>query len=271
MKKKLTTVFIIMVFILGLLIALYPTISSWYNKQVSSYAVATYQGEIVDKSEEEAEVLLADAREYNESLQQVEQVFVKGEASDESYKNTLDVSNGMMGYISIDKIDVLLPIYHGTDEAVLQKGVGHLEGSSVPTGDEGSHVVLTGHTGLSTATLFTDLTQLVLGDTFQISVLNETYTYEVTEILVVEPDEVDSLSIQEGKDLVTLVTCTPYGVNSHRLLVQGERISDEYTTEEGVSEVAIYDATQMLPILCVIIGILIIIRVSVLRRKRRNR
>ncbi len=270
MKKKVSTILIIIVFILGLLIALYPTISSWYNKQASSYAVATYQGEIGDKSEEEAATLLAEAEAYNETLFQNEQVFVKGEAVDETYIETLNLSNGMMGYISIDKIDVLLPIYHGTDEAVLQKGVGHLEGSSLPTGNEDSHVVLTGHTGLSSATLFTDLNQLALGDTFQISVLNETFIYEVTEIMVVEPDEVDSLAIQEGKDLVTLVTCTPYGVNSHRLLVQGERTSEE-DIDDVVSEVVIYDVTQMVPMLFVIIGILIIVRVLVLKRKRRNR
>ncbi len=243
MKKIGSTLLIVLFFLTGLCLLFYPTVSGWYNERVGSYVVSNYRAEVEDTSEEDAQVMLEEARAFNAALSGSITEFAKGSPQEETYINTLNVYDGMMGAVIIDKINVNLPIYHGTDESVLQKGVGHLEGSALPTGDEGNHVVLTGHTGLPSATLFTQLDQLVIGDTFVIEVLGESYTYEIYDILVVEPYEVDSLVPVEGKDLVTLVTCTPYGVNSHRLLVQGERIEVQQVASQEETD-ATDDATQ---------------------------
>lgn len=225
MKKYISTILIIVIFIIGLLVMFYPSISNWYNERMHSYVVSNYVAEVESIDQETIDQTLYDAREYNTQLHTSPLEFITGEAQDSYYIETLDVYNGMMGYIVIESLDIYLPISHGTDEDVLQTGVGHLEGSSLPTGDVGNHTVLTGHTGLPSAELFTDLVDMELGDTFEVHILNTIYTYEVFNIIVVEPYEVDDLENVEGKDIVTLVTCTPYGINSHRLLVQGEQIS----------------------------------------------
>ncbi|MFI3209406.1 MAG: class C sortase, partial [Eubacteriales bacterium] len=227
MKKRISTVLLVLIFILGLFIMLYPTISNYYNQKMNSYIVTNYVESVSMIDEDAYALYLEEALSYNESLHSIEQEFIAGEAEDQSYIDTLDVLDGIMGYLVIDKIDVNLPIYHGTDESVLQVGVGHLEGSSLPTGEVGNHTVLTGHTGLPSAELLTNLTEMEIGDTFEINVLDEVYTYEVFNIVTIEPSEIDDLERVEDKDIVTLVTCTPYGINSHRLLVQGERIEVE--------------------------------------------
>ncbi|MFI3141002.1 MAG: class C sortase [Clostridia bacterium] len=173
------------------------------------------------------------ANEFNSSLTSGIGTFIAGSSQDEQYQELLNVNDGMMGYLIIDKIDVYLPIYHGTSSAVLQKGIGHLEGSYLPTGELGNNTVLTGHTGLPSAELLTYLTDMEVGDTFEVEILNKTFVYQVFNIEVVEPSEIDSLQVIEGKDVVTLVTCTPYGVNSHRLLVQGEQIAVIEADEEA--------------------------------------
>lgn len=193
MKKYISTILIIGVFIVGLLVMLYPSISNWYNEKMNSYVVSNYTGIINSINEEDYAEMLQEARDYNELLHSSSQVFVSGEAQDFQYIETLDVYNGMMGYIVIEEFDVKLSIMHGTDEGVLQTAVGHLEGSSLPTGDIGNHTVLTGHTGLPTAELFTCLSEMEIGDTFQLYILNEVITYEVFNIVVVEPEEVDDL------------------------------------------------------------------------------
>ncbi len=227
MKKLVVNALIALVFLVGAALVCYPTVSNWYNVQVNSYYIQTYQ-EIVDTTPYELyETMLAEARAYNATLTGALSDYVSGSAEGEAYIAALDVSNGMMGALEISAIGVSLPIYHGTDEGVLQTGIGHLEGSALPTGAAGEHTVLTGHTGLPSATLLTDLTQLELGDSFSITVLNQVYTYTVYNILVVEPYELDALSAVEGKNLATLITCTPYGINSHRLLVQGELTATE--------------------------------------------
>ncbi len=249
MKKIGSTLLIVLFFLVGLSLLLYPTVSNWYNEQVGSYTLSNYQ-KVVDESDDGAyQEMLDAARAYNDTLATSDILYVDGEAEDEAYINTLDVYNGVMGSLVIDAINVNLPIYHGTNEAVLQQGIGHLEGSSLPTGDAGNHTVLTGHTGLPSATLLSNLDQLEIGDTFEVHVLNDIYTYEVFDILVVEPQEVDSLAPVEGKDIVTLVTCTPYGVNSHRLLVQGAQISCVSaldTVEEVVKETVAEEAEAVL-------------------------
>ncbi len=227
MKKIISNILLVLVFLLGAGLIAYPTVSNWYNEQVGSYYIKTYQ-EVVDSTPYELyESILAEARSYNDTLDAESPTYVSGVAEDETYRNTLNINNGMMGALVIEKINVSLPIYHGTDEGVLQSSIGHLEGSSLPTGGESEHTVLTGHTGLPSATLLTNLTQLEIGDTFEVHVLNQIYTYEVFEILVVEPHEVGALAPVEGKTMATLITCTPYGINSHRLFVQGELIATE--------------------------------------------
>lgn len=266
MKKHLPTILIVIVFLVGLSILLYPTVSNWYNLKANSYTVSNYTDVIDNTSEEKFDEILEDARAYNEELHSTTQNFISGEAYDQTYIDTLNILNGMMGYLVIDKIDIFLPIYHGTDESVLQKAIGHLEGSSLPTGDIGNNTVLTGHTGLPSAELFTDLTQMEIGDTFELNILDEVYTYEVFNIVVVEPYEVDNLEAIEGKDVVTLVTCTPYGVNSHRLLVQGEQIevviNDEIIdlSEEIVKDNYIYEYLPFIAMLIIAILIIILVR-----------
>ncbi len=247
MKRIIGNALIALVFLLGLGLICYPTVSNWYNEQVGSYSISNYQ-EIVDSTPYEAyEAMFDAARSYNESLTGALSSYVSGKAEGEVYIDTLNVNNGMIGALVIDEIAVNLPIYHGTDEGVLQSSIGHLEGSALPTGALGEHTVLTGHTGLPSATLLTNLTQMEVGDTFEVHVLNEIYTYEVYNILVVEPYEMDALAAVEGKNLATLVTCTPYGVNSHRLFVQGELISTEVTSNSTAEPDDASDTVQSEP------------------------
>lgn len=275
MKKHLPTILIVLVFLVGLSVMFYPTVSNWYNERVNSYTVSNYTGVVDDTSQEIFDEMLAEAREYNEELHSITKNFISGEAYDQTYIDTLDVLNGMMGYLVIDKIGVNLPIYHGTDESVLQQAIGHLEGSSLPTGDIGNNTVLTGHTGLPSANLFTNLSDMEIGDTFEIYILNEVFTYEVFNIVVVEPYEVDNLEPIEGKDVVTLVTCTPYGVNSHRLLVQGEQIEVEteeivVQTDTDVNEEEKFELTEYIPYIIgsIIVILIIIIIIFKIKKKR---
>lgn len=280
MKKNLSTILIVIVFIIGLGVMLYPTISNWYNQQISSYAIAAYQEAIADISDQEYEAMFEEAREFNSSLTSSIGTFISGSAQDETYQTIFDLYDGMMGYLVIDKIDVYLPIYHGTSSAVLQKGIGHLEGSYLPTGDIGNNTVLTGHTGLPSAELLTDLTELEIGDTFELDILNKTFVYEVFNIVVVEPEEVEALQAVEGKDVVTLVTCTPYGVNSHRLLVQGEQIEvitadKESDAQAGEKEelVSLWSVlpSYTLPLVAFLIVLLVCLKISSTIRKSKNK
>ncbi len=233
MRKRISVVVSILIFMLGFGVMFYPTFSNWIHEQSASYAISDYQKNVSNKSLEEAEILFANAREYNGILSGDVYSFIlaeqnkENEVKDELYWNTFDDMNGIIGVVDIPTINVKMPIYHGTDESTLQKGVGHLEGSALPTGDLGIHTVLTGHTGLPEAELFTNLDQLVVGDSFYVKVLNQVFTYEVKEINVVLPSDDELLQAQEDRNLVTLVTCTPYGVNSHRLLVMGEMIATD--------------------------------------------
>ncbi len=229
MKKYLSNLLIALLFLGGICILLYPTFSQFYNKQLAKKAVSNYQSQLEQFSDSQYDEMFANARVFNSRLY--------GRASDNfdtvAYQNALNLGNGMMGYIEIPKINVSLPIYHGTSESILQKGVGHLEWSTLPTGDLGNNTVLTGHTGLPSAKLFTDVDQLVLGDVFYLRILDEVFYYQVNDINVVLPSEVNKISSSTKQDLVTLVTCTPYGINSHRLLVQAERLYlSDYEAEE---------------------------------------
>ena len=247
MKKHLSTIFLVLVLFLGVAILLYPTVSDYWNSFHQSRAIASYIEEVesVDPAEYERE--WARAREYNRALINKPNRFLLDEEEYAEYESLLNLTgSGIMGYIEIPKINCSLPVYHGTDEAVLQIAVGHIEGTSLPTGDIGTHTVLSGHRGLPSAKLFTDLDQLEEGDLFVIRVMDQIMTYEVDQILIVLPEEMDGLAIDPEQDYCTLVTCTPYGINSHRLLVRGRRTENQEM--ETVIKV-VSDATQIKPVL----------------------
>lgn len=228
MKKRLSTIILILVFFVGLAVLLYPTISDWMNSQEQEQVINKYLQAVGQISEEDYKVIWADAEEYNKTLLEKTNRYHLEEAEYQLYLSLLNVSgNGVMGYLEIPKINLSIPIYHGTDESVLQVAVGHVAGSSLPVGGESTHCILSGHRGLPTAKLFTNLDKLQKGDTFMLKVLNETLTYEVDQILVTEPGDIKAMEIEEGKDYCTLMTCTPYGVNTHRLLIRGHRVDNE--------------------------------------------
>ena len=227
MKKHLSTVILILILFIGLSLVLYPTVADYWNSLHQSRAIATYAEEVAHIDTEKYTAVWQEAVAYNQSLRERDNIFLLSEEQKGQYDELLNIGgNGVMGYIEIPAIGVSLPVYHGTDEAVLQIAIGHLEWTSLPVGGESTHCVVSGHTGLPSAKLFTNLNQLVVGDTFIFRILDETLTYEVDQILIVLPHETDALHIEEGKDLCTLVTCTPYGVNSHRLLVRGHRVEN---------------------------------------------
>ncbi len=239
-SEKILLIIAIIFIIVGTGIFLYPSISNYFAEKNHVEAIRNYDKMVVKIGEDSLKKEKEKAQTYNENLSgdPVHDPFVLGSgyALPENYKEVLNISgDGIMGYIQIPKISVDLPIYHGTSEEVLEKGVGHIQNTSVPIGGNSTHSVLTGHTGLPNAELFTRLDELVVGDIFYIHVLNDILTYKVYEIKVVLPDNIDELRITSGEDLVTLVTCTPYGVNSHRLLVKAKRVEYEDYTENNNS------------------------------------
>lgn len=239
-SEKILLIIAIIFIIVGTEIFLYPSISNYFAEKNHVEAIRNYDKMVVKIGEDSLKKEKEKAQTYNENLSgdPVHDPFVLGSgyALPENYKEVLNISgDGIMGYIQIPKISVDLPIYHGTSEEVLEKGVGHIQNTSVPIGGNSTHSVLTGHTGLPNAELFTRLDELVVGDIFYIHVLNEILAYKVYEIKVVLPDNIDELRITSGEDLVTLVTCTPYGVNSHRLLVKAKRVEYEDYTENNNS------------------------------------
>ena len=247
MKNRKSTIVLLLVFLIGLSLLLYPTASDWWNSFHQSHAIASYAEAMAEMDDVSYEQAWAQAQAYNETLRSNNRRYQPTEEETEQYENLLNISgNGIMGYIEIPAIGVSLPIYHGTEDTVLQIAIGHIEGSSLPVGGPGTHCVVAGHRGLPSAKLFTDLDKLTEGDTFMLRVLDEVLTYEVDQIHIVEPHEVSLLEIEEGRDLCTLVTCTPYGVNSHRLLVRGHRIENQ----ESASSIRVTaDAMQIEPVL----------------------
>ena len=224
MKKHFSTVLLVLVFLVGLGVMLYPTVSDAVNRAHQTRAVSDYTNRIEEMSQQDFSAWFRKAEAYNKALAQDPEALYLPESLPD-YWGTLDVTGtGIMGYLSIPKINVSLPVYHGTEEAVLQIGVGHLEGSSFPIGGKSTHAVLSAHRGLPSSRLFTDLDQLEKGDIFEITVLDRVLTYEIDDISIVLPQDAEGLLVKEGEDLVTLMTCTPYGINSHRLLVRGRRI-----------------------------------------------
>lgn len=228
-KRKgpsISTIVLTVILLAGVGILLYPSVSDWWNSMHATKAISGYVSAVEDMSGQEREAILEAARKYNTGLQNGVD-FVLTEEEQEEYNSLLDVTGtGIMGYVQISAIGVNLPIYHSVDEAVLQIAVGHIPGSSLPVGGERTHSILSGHRGLPSAKLFSDLDRMVEGDIFTVNILDQTFTYMVDQIRIVLPEETDDLAIQPGRDYCTLVTCTPYGVNSHRMLVRGKRIEN---------------------------------------------
>ena len=224
MKKNRSTIILILIFLVGLSVMLYPTVSDYVNQRHQSRALASYDETVNEMSDADYTAYFEAADAYNQRLAATPNSFFTPEQVS-GYDETLDVSGtGIMGYITIPRIGVELPVYHGTSDGVLQIAAGHLEGTSLPVGGGSTHAVISAHRGLPSAKLFTNLDQLEVGDTFTITVLDRVLTYEVDQISIVLPTETDNLKVVDGKDYVTLMTCTPYGINSHRLLVRGRRI-----------------------------------------------
>jgi sortase A len=271
MKKinNIITVILILILLVGVSLLLYPTISNYWNSFHQSRAIASYTEAVQSLDKETYKAIKEAAIEYNKSLLNRSNNFVLTDEQREEYESMLDIAgNGVMGYIQIPEIQVELPIYHGTDDAVLQIAIGHLDWTSLPIGGEGTHCVLSGHRGLKSAVLFTDLDKLVEGDIFTLTVLDEVLTYEIDQIRIVEPNEVNDLVIEEGKDYCTLMTCTPLGINSHRMLLRGRRIDNiEATTLAKVTA----DAEQIEPLLVapiIAIPILLILLIGLLRPQK---
>lgn len=272
MRKHASTMILILILVVGLSLMLYPSFSNWWNEAHQSRAIAAYSQEVSKLDENRYDELWQQARKYNRSLVGRENAYLLDDSQKAEYERLLDVSGmGIMGYIEIPSLKVSLPIYHGTEESVLQVAVGHLEWTSLPVGGKSTHCVLSGHRGLPSAKLFTDLDRLVVGDRFRLGVLDQVLTYEVDQILIVEPQDTEALLIEEGKDLCTLVTCTPYGINTHRLLVRGHRVE----TEKDAKNVRVTsDAIQIEPYLVapvVAAPILLVLLLGLLIPRRRNK
>jgi sortase A len=227
LKKQLPNIIFSLIFIIGLCVFLYPSVSNYINSKHQSRAVASYDEAVAQLKEEDYSKFWEEAYAFNEELANLQSgtfLNLEGEIK-AKYYNTLDpTGTGIIGTIEIENIGVNLPIYHGTEETVLQVGIGHLEGSSFPTGTTNTHAILSGHRGLPSAKLFSDLDQMIVGDTFLLHILDQTFAYQVDNISIVLPEDTGGLGITNGKEYVTLVTCTPYGVNTHRLLVRAKRV-----------------------------------------------
>lgn len=268
-KDSFSTIILVLILLAGLGIMLYPTVSDYWNSFHQTRAINHYDEAVAELDETDYEELFAQAETYNEHLGELIAPFSQCGQLEEEYYSVLDVAgNGIIGYITISKIGVELPIYHGTSDAILNVAAGHIEGSSLPIGGTGRHSVLSAHRGLPSAKLFTNLDQLEAGDTFTITVLNHILTYEVDQILIVEPTQMEALNISEGEDYCTLLTCTPYGINTQRLLVRGHRVENV----QG-SIVVHKDATKIPPFItapAVAIPILFVLLIFLLLIYRRR-
>ena len=274
MKRKanhITTIVLVLILLVGLSLLLYPSVSDYWNSFHSSRAISAYAEDVANLDEAQYEEKWSAARAYNRALAERSTNFALSDAQKEEYEKLLDISGvGIMGYLEIPELNMSLPIYHGTEESVLQIAAGHLEWSSLPVGGESSHCVISGHRGLPSAKLFTDLDKLQEGDVFVLRVLDEVLTYEVDQIRVVEPSQVSDLEIVEGSDLCTLVTCTPYGINTHRLLVRGHRIEN---IQESQTIRVTSDAMQIEPLIVapiVATPVLLLLLVLLLLPKRKD-
>lgn len=271
-RRHAPTIILAVVFLLGVCLLAYPTVSDWWNQHHATRAVASYERAVEDLSAEDLEVALSAARAYNAELAETPASFELADAELGRYEGLLAVAGAdAMATLEIPRINVKLPIYHGTSDGVLQAGVGHLMGSSLPVGGSSTHCVLMGHRGLPSARLLTDLDQLEVGDSFSVTALGDKLWYEVDQILIVEPDDVSSLAIVPGEDLCTLVTCTPYGVNTHRLLVRGHRVSSPYEGAHLTSDAVRVDPLLVASVVAVPVLLVLVVAVLVSTRRRGRR
>ena len=269
MKNK-TNLLLILILIAGLSLLIYPSFSDYWNSFTQSQVIVDYTKQIDNLDEEKYDRILSEARAYNEKLIGRRNPYLLSDEQKAEYDELLDISGiGIMGYIEIPAINCTLPVYHGTDDSVLQIAVGHLEWSSLPVGGKGTHCVLSGHRGLPSAKLFTDLDKVVVGDIFILRVLDEVFTYEVDSIMIVEPHETDSLLIEKEKDYCTLITCTPYAINTHRILVRGERVEnpEESKNIRVVSEAVQIEPLIIAPIVAVPILLALFVKIMIPKKK----
>lgn len=260
MKDHKITMLMILFFFIGLLVFFYPTLSNYYNEKNQSRTIYNYENILKNTNQIDFEKVKNDAIEYNKKLSKLKEPLLTYDTL-KNYKNLLNINNdGMMGYLTIDKIKVELPIYHTVSETVLNSSVGHLEGTSLPIGGKGTHSVLSAHRGLPSAKLFTELDKLEIGDTFKITILDETHVYKVDKISIVKPNDRNELKINKDNDYITLLTCTPYGINTHRLLVRGERIQGDIKKDYITTEVFKVNRLIVMPIIALpIIALLLIV------------
>lgn len=265
-RNRIVTIALTLIFLAGLSMLLYPTVSELWNSFHQSRAITDYTEQVDDMDPDMYRKIWENAESYNRKLAEDPDRFAMTEEEKAVYEQQLSVSDdGIMGSVEVPEIGCSLPVYHGTDESALQTAIGHLEGSSLPTGGKGTHCVLSGHRGLPSARLFTDLDELTEGDIFILNVLDRTMTYEVDQILTVDPYDLEALAIDPEEDYCTLVTCTPYGINTHRLLVRGHRIpnlpENEIGQEFAKERTALAAASAALVISAVTIGIVLLVRI----------
>ncbi|MEE0874533.1 MAG: class C sortase [Ruminococcus sp.] len=273
MKKNILTILIFVVLISGLSLLLYPMMSDYINSVSRAKDISEYAESVAEIDKEKYKKIWDNAVEYNTRLAKKPAHWKLSEKETKDYESQLDIAGrGIMSYVEIPKLNCSLPVYHGTSNAVLQIAIGHLEGTSLPVGGKSTHCVLSGHRGLPSAKLFTSLDKLVVGDIFSIRTLDNTLSYEVDEISVVLPGETKNLQIVPGEDLCTLMTCTPYGVNTHRLLVRGHRVDNSQSSEIRVTADALQiDPTLIAPFLAAPVLVVLLIFVLTYKRKRKVR
>ena len=275
-KEQKVNIILCLVILIGVGLLSYPTVSDWWNRFHQTRAVASYAAAVSQMKTEDYDRLFAEADDYNRKLAGTGMKWSMTDEEIQEYNNVLDISdNGIMGYIDIPRIRQTLPIYHGTDDAVLQVAIGHLAGTSLPVGGDSTHCVVSGHRGLPSARLFTDLDRLIVGDIWTMTVLNRTVTYEVDQIRIVEPEDLSELQIVQGRDYCTLLTCTPYGINSHRLLVRGHRIANLDGDANVTADAMQVDQTLVAIVVAIIILLILcdflLITSSKWYRQRRDR
>ncbi|MDO4803266.1 MAG: class C sortase [Lachnospiraceae bacterium] len=269
LRSKIITIILFAIMLVGAGLMLYPSAANWWNSLTQTGYVASYMSEVASMDKSEYEKILNEAIEYNKKLSETGLNFDMTEEEMEEYNRVLNVSgSGVMGYIDIPKINETLPVYHNTEDTILRIAVGHIVGTSLPVGGESSHCVVSGHRGLPTAKLFTDIVKLVEGDTWTLNVLDQVLTYEVDQIRVVEPSNMKYIQIEKGKDYCTLVTCTPYGINSHRILIRGHRIPNVQANLRVTADAMIIDKIYVAPFVAAPILIILLIMMLVTTRKK---
>ena len=270
-RNNLITVLMVCGMMTGIFLLLYPSVANYWNSFHQSRAIASYSEAVSRMDKKDYKAIMDSAREYNKNLAETGMRWTLTDAQRAEYEKQLAVEGSeVIGFVSIPKFHIKCPIYHGTDEAVLQVAVGHLEASSLPVGGKNTHTLISGHRGLPSARLFTDIDKIKEGDTWTITVLNETLTYECDQIRIVLPDDLSDLTIEEGKDLCTLITCTPYGINTHRLLVRGHRVPNANGSADITADAIQIEPIYIAPFLAIPVIVLLIILLLISTRKAKR-